>query len=580
MNKTRLSICVFFIVHCSLFIVQCSDQAFAQHIQRRYSRKLSVDVPFYSLIRVLPESSTRNKAADKSQPPFQYAKIRFAPIKILGRFLKAPEVLKEFPRISPTFNRSKLLPKEPVKKAHTGIVVELESAYGIYDTLIGRLQHGTQFKGAHYSMRGHWEKTDGERRNNKEENIAASVKVDWDISKSSTLSLGSSYFQSNIGLPQLQDARKHKKSTLQIGAGLQTNFETHTNLAFMLSGEHASFSDQDDVTFEMNSYGGQLMIKQLWGEKNTLSFHSTGYWDEYDQDEKHFDDRYYGTSVLMNSYVMPDKFAVDTGVQFDYYHSEDLHDTEYLIAPIVTTRFQLFRNTTLYATYHPRLKFPRFTDLYIRKLYTTVNPELRPEKDRHYVESGISQRFGEALSLNIGCFYRESDDILFQIDENHDNILEYEQLGSASFMGIKTNLQMNYREQFVQSITYTYTNYNIFSGQDTDSARANLHGNILTYQPNHQVQASIYWVTPFGLAIDLNGTYISEQFRDRHGEQNRIGKRFFINVELTQKISDNFQVFLLGRNLTDTNTYDIIPILDSEEITSSRLVIGGVRFRF
>jgi hypothetical protein len=457
-------------------------------------------------------------------------------------------------------------------------VLELESAYGIYDTLVGRLQHGTQFKGAHYAMQGHWERTQGAQGHDPEENIAASVKVDWDISKRSTVSLGGSYFQSEIALPQLPGDQTHQKSAIQLTTGLQTNLETNTNVGLVLSGEYAALTDQDNVKYTLNSYGSQLTLKQLWSAKNTLSFHATGYWDRHAKEDDRFEERYYGAGTLLNSYVMYNNFAFDAGIRFDYYHSEDWHDTEYLIAPIVTTRLQLFRNTTLYATYQPHLTVPRFTDLYIRKLYTTVNPALRFEKDRYYVESGLSQTFGEAVSFNVGFFYRESTHSFFQIDANHDNILEYDQLGSASFQGIKANLQMNYREQFVQSITYTYTHSNVLSSQHTGDT---LQDEILPYQPNHQVQASLYWTTPFGMVIECNGTYISEQFRNWHGgERNRIGKRFFVNVEITQKITDNLQVFLLGRNLTDTNTYDIIPILDSEEITSSRLVIGGIRLRF
>ena len=103
---------------------------------------------------------------------------------------------------------------------------------------------------------------------------------------------------------------------------------------------------------------------------------------------------------------------------------------------------------------------------------------------------------------------------------------------------------------------------------------------ILPYQPHHQVHASIYWLTPIGFNIDFNGIYISEQFRNWQPKQNHIGARFFLNIALTQELTDNIQVYLLGRNLTDTNTYDIITILDSSEITSSRLFIGGIRFRF
>lgn len=558
-----------------------TGEAFAQPIQRIFKGRYSSELPFFSLNKFLLSTPAQIEDATRNSTQLQQGKIRFMPGKILSRPLNTLEVSKETPQISRAFNRRKLLPKEPRKKTHTGIIVELESAYGLYDTFIGRFQHGTQFKGAHYYMQGHWEKTDGEYEDRSEENIAARIKVDVDLSKSSTISLNGSYFQSSVDLPQLQDVPQHRKSAIQMMAGWQVNFEGDTDADIQISGEQARFSDQDDATFEMSHYGSQFLIKHLWSTKNTLSLDSTVYWDEYLQEDEHFETRYYETGALVNSFALRNNVAVDTGIQFDYYHSEDLHYTDYLIAPTFTTRFRLLRNTTLYTTYHPRLEFPDFTELYIRKIYTTVNPELHSEKVRHYLESGINQRFGELFSLNIGLFYRESEDILLQIDENNDNILEYAQPGSARFMGIKSNLQMNFAEQFVQNITYTYTTYDLLSWQqfsltDEDPAL----DDILPYQPNHQVQASVYWVTPLGFAIDFNGIYISEQFRNRQANQNRIGKRFFLNVELIQKISDKFQVFLLGRNLTNTDTYDIIPILDSEEITSSRLFIGGARLRF
>lgn len=575
-----VGLCV--LLQCSLSFFCNSEQVSAQQIQRKYYRQKSAsDVPFYGLTRTIPPIFVQGNIEDKTRSPFRYSKLRFAPVKILGKVVNMPEVCKEPPHLFPqTLNRKKPLLKEHITRTSIGAVVELESAYGIYNTFIGRLQHGTQFKGANYSLSGHWEKTDGAQRGDQEENIAASLKVDWDISKSSTVSLKSAYFQSDIALPQLSGNKRHKKSAIQLLAELQVNFDPTIDLSTALSGEQAHFSEHDDVTFAMNSYGGQLHFRYLWSAKNTLSVDSAGYWEEYFQEDEHFENRYYGTSTLLNSVALHDNIALDAGMQFDYYHSEDLPHTEYLIAPVVTTRFHLFRNTTLYVTYHPKLKFPRFTDLYIRKLYTTVNPELYSEKVRHYVESGIKQRFGEALAFNVGFFYHENENVILQIDENSDNILEYAQLGSTDFIGVKANLQMNYLEQFVQNITYTYTKHHIFSGQDIHRLEDDAYNEILPYQPNHKVDASIYWMTPFGLAIDFNGTYISEQYRNRYSDQRLIGKRFFLSVDITQHITDNFQVFLLGRNLTDTNTYDIIPILDSEEITSARLFLGGFRLRF
>lgn len=552
---------------------RCAD---AQSIRRTLLSASPTDLPVLRL-KALP-----GRALAMKVPPFgRPMKLRFAPVRILTVPFSPPPIEKERPHFSRyVHNRRKALLKEPPKKAHTGIMVEIESAYGIHNTFIGRLQHGAQLKGAHYSLQGHWEKTDGEEGRRQEENIAGHATVDADFSKDIAASLESAYSQSEVVLPQLEGQQRHKKSVIEVIAGLHVNFETDTNIDVTFSGEDATFTDHNPLDFSVNRYGNFLSIKHLWTPKNTLSFHAENYWELFFQDEERLDTRYYGTNVFLNSFGIHDIFAVDAGAQLDYYYSKNRQESNILFAPVLTTRLSLFGNTTVYATYQPRLIFPDFSELYIHKLYTLVNPDLHAETLRQTVEVGIQQRLGELVSFNVGVFYKEREDVILQIDANSDNLLEYVQGGAGRFMGVKTNLQMNYREQFVQNLTYTYTNYDEFSWESSAHPEAKISTTVLPYIPNHQVQASLYWALPFGFAIDVNGTYVSEQFRNREADQYQIGKRFFLHVELMQRFSENFQIFLLGRNLTDTNTYDIIPILDSEEITSSRLFVGGLRFRF
>ncbi|GAK57204.1 ferric siderophore receptor, putative, TonB receptor family [Candidatus Vecturithrix granuli] len=564
----------------SLDMLEGHDVLAATTLQPNIKRRNLTPLPFFSFSKSL---SFQSDWARQTNAPVQKAqqKRQFVPGKIIGRLLPPQSVQKELPRLSRSLDRLKYLPAEMRKKLQTGIVLELDSAYGFHHTFIGQLQHGTQFKGANYYMQGHWESTEGEGGGQREEQrITGQIKVDWDVSKQSKFSLNSSYFQSSAALPQPQYANAtHKKSAIELIAGWQWNLETDTDLFLAWTGELANFDDQEKSRFEMNRTGAQLTLKHLWTPKNMLLLDSVGSWEIMYQDDSRIDTCYYYTGTFLNSFAMSDVFAVEAGVKFDYYHSEESSATDYLIAPVFTTRFRLFRNTNLYTTYSPRLLIPDFTDLYIKKLYTVLNPDLHAEKIRHALETGIHQRFGEAVSLNIGLFYQESEAVTLQIDDNRDNLLEYIQPGSARFIGIKTNLQMNFLEQLVQNITYTYTTYKILDWNHVTFSDQFLDEDHLTYQPNHQVQASVYWATPFGLSFDFHGIYISEQYRNGK-PQDRIGKRFFLNMTLTQKITEGFQVYVIGRNLTDTNTYDIIPILDSEEITSSRLFVGGIRIRF
>lgn len=554
-----------------------SGVLYAEQVYTTYPRALSV----YHLRRSVSPFGDRYDPATGETLSLKYSKLHFAPVKIRGGTISPPQLTKELPRLSRTLDPYPPPPEKPLKRSQTGVVIEFESAYGNNNTFIGRLQHGIQFKDAHYFINGHWETTDGIRKENEEETLAAQAKIDIDLPKDSNVALETSYFQSNIALPQLPDHSNHEKSTLNINATYQIDLNPDLTALTRVTFEQARFRDQDRMAFKLNSYRAQLTFKRIWSARNMISLNVAGYWEEFFQDRQHLDNRYYGTATLMNSFALHNFFSVDTGIRYDYFYSEESTDNEYIITPILTTRFHIFQNTALYATYHPRLQFPQFTDLYTRKLYTTVNPELQIEKDRHYFESGIKQRFGETMAVNIGLFYRDSQNFIIQIDANSDNILEYEQLDSVDFMGVRTSIQINYRKHFVQKITYIYAKHHIFSEQRFKSIDDDeLRNQILTYQPDHQVQASLYWKTPFGLTLELNGTYVSEQYRNRSLQEGLIGKRFFLNANITQRLTENIQVFLLGRNLTDINTYDIIPLLDSEEITSSRLIVGGIRLRF
>ncbi len=545
-------------------------------VQRHIVRPSSSELPFLSL-HFQAFSSERGRIA---AAPFRQAKLRFVPGRILGRPVPISFPQKANSVFSSRENRRKRRPREPFKKPHTGIVVELEGGHGNHHTFIGRLQHGTQFKNAHYYLQGHWEKTNGKDRNKHEEILSGQVSFTADISKTVESATHGTYFHSEIELPQFSSRATHKKSAIALITELTTNITPETSASLLLSGERSEFIDHESRSCTMDRYGGQLEIKQHWDTQNTLKFLSKGFLELNQEEGERFDTKYHGTSTLTNVFTLYDTFTLEAGVLFDHYHSQEFQHTRYFIAPIATSRLRFFGNTTLFATYSPHLAIPDFNELYMQRLYTLINQELFAETVRHDFESGIQQRFGDQISLRVSFFYQEREDLLVQADTDHNNLLEYTQPGSASFMGIRANLQMNFLERLVQSTTYTYTRYDVTSLHLPEADADYFQDTILPYQPKHQVQASIYWLTPLGFAIDFNGIYQSEQHRSWQREQNRIGQRFFLNVALIQNITENLQIYLLGRNLIDTDIYDIIPMLDSREITSSQLFIGGVRGRF
>ncbi|MCP4397998.1 MAG: TonB-dependent receptor [bacterium] len=553
-----------------LSLLLCSS-ASAQCIQRNFDKACSDEFPFLSL------QNTRcfdvYRRALSPIPPART--ISFTPGKSGVRPFKTPATLKKTPRLSSRDNRRKLIAGEARKHTHTGIVLALESGYGLYHTFVGRLRHATQFRGAHYSLTGKWESTNGEEEK-QEKILSAHMNVDVDLSKRAIIALDGSYFQSDADLPQLDGTPRHQKSSLELIADLKINPSSESFSSLSVSGEQAVFTDHGKDTYDMKRLGGKWHYRHLLDIKNTLKLSSKGFLEKQFLEQEDLDTRYYSTSSLIDSLALNNAFTVEAGVLFDSYHSSEFQKTETLLAPLASIRFRVLRKTSIYTSYHPQLVFPDFTQLYIRTLYTTVNPGLHAEKLRHDLEAGIQQAFGDSATLKLGMFYQEREDFILQIDRENDNILEYLQADSARLTGFKANLQMNFRERFVQNFSYIYTQYDELSLSGIEDVSQQT---FLPYQPEHHIQASLSWIAPFNFIVDFNGIYVSEQYRNWQ-KQSRIGARVFLNVALTQKLTEHFQVYLSGRNLSDTDIYDMIPFLDSEEITSSRLFIGGLHLRF
>lgn len=580
MQRLMRYVIVFLIVGQELVFRSGLDATvLAQAIDPVSTRLAPLMLPFYPIPRNVSPFEARS-FADRQQVPWLASKLRFFPIRIWNSVVPEPTVSKAFPPAPRLAAQDRYSPSETTSRTTIGLVLDVESAYGSGRTFISRLQHGTQFKGAYYSLNAHWETTDSLSGDNPEGTLSTHLKIDWDLSKTAKVFLESTYLQSHIALPQLPGDAEHEKSALETLASYQVNWGPEVTILGDFSWEHAQFTDHSDVRYTLNNYGTQLTGKYLWGNRNLLSLHVQAAWEEFSEENVEFDDRYYGSATLINSLALHERLSLDAGLRTDYYHAEQGDYTDHLLAPVITTRLQLFPKTSLYTTYHPRIDVPRFTDLYIRQFYTLVNPNIHPGKASQWIESGIKQRFGDAFAVNVNLFYQDVQNGLFQIDANADHLLEYEQIPSVDLLGVRANLQLNYHEQFVQDITYTYTKHHIFSEQHFEDPGEEFRNQILTYLPNHQVQTSLYWNAPFGLSVKLSGVYVSEQYRNRLLEAGLIGKRFFVNAELSQRITKRVQLFLIGRNLTDTNTYDIIPLLNSEEITSARLFAGGIRIRF
>ncbi len=550
------------------FIEPC--QAASNVLQRRFGAPYSSDIPFLAFPRhQYANSDISSDNAASAQ------KILYVPGGIMRGSFTSSVPQKIRPTLSRAVSRRKLRPEDRPPKGNTGITLDLDAGYGNGGTFISRLQHGTQFKGAHYTLSGHVEYTEGSIHPQQEQVLTGEGSFDVDLSKRSELRLNGSYFFSDRELPQFSDQSRQKKSAIQAVAHLRVNPTAESPMTFTFGWEHNTFADYTGQEFFANRYRSALVAKYLWGRNDTVTLQGSGIIEHVNEDEQNSEMTVIADTTLINTFVWRDTLVIEVGGRFAYFHTAEHNDTISLLAPLAKLRVRLGETTTLYATYQPALVTPLFSDLYINTLYASVNSNLYAETMRHAIEFGIQQRFGKAVASNIAAFYQEREHPIALSDENLDYLLSYTQGETAQMFGMKVGVQIHFLEQFVHALSYTYADYGVVSPSEEDA-----YTDVLPYQPHHSIQANLSWLAPQGFEMDISGMYISAQYRNWQNADARIGGRFLVNISFSQMITEWAQVYARVRNLTDTAGYEISPILDNAEVTSSRMLLGGIRLRF
>jgi len=556
---------------CTLGIPPC--HAASSPLQRRFAAPYAAEIPFLAY----PRSPIRTELS--SDEDAQQKRPYLPGNMTRGAFIRDASQ-KTRPVLSRTASRRKLRPEEHLPKEKIGITLDVDAGYGNGSTFISRLQHGTQFKGAHYALAAHWEQTDGTPAPQEEFALNSEVSLDIDLSKQGELRFDGSFFSSDRELSQFSEGSRQKKSAIQAVADLRVNVSTESPLFFTFSWERDTFTDYTGQEFLANHYRGDFTAKYLWGRRDTLTFQGSGIIQDVNEQDQNGEMTVIADTTLTNTFVWRDLVAFELGGRFAYSHAAEQNTTVSQFAPLSTLRLRLGETTTLYATYQTTLVTPLFSDLYIKTLYTTVNSSLSAETMRHIVESGIQQRFGKTTALNVAAFYRERDHLITLSDENLDGLLTYTQEASARFFGLKTGWQIHFLDQFVHTLSYTYTNYEVIDLDALLPSEQTFKTDLIPYQPHHVVEANVSWLAPVGFKMDISGLYVSEQYRNWQDATSTIGGRFLVNMAFSQRVTEWAQFYALIRNLTDTEASEISPFLDYEEVTSSRIFLGGIRLRF
>jgi len=152
----------------------------------------------------------------------------------------------------------------------------------------------------------------------------------------------------------------------------------------------------------------------------------------------------------------------------------------------------------------------------------------------------------------------------------------------ASLLGSKHQIEYDFSATYVTT-AFTTDRYQSLAGEEI-----NIRGNQLPYAPNFFLSSAFTWVTPAGLGVRMNGTYVSSQFGDQlntiepsaNGRTGQIPAYFLLDTNIMyQPKGTNTSFNISAKNLLDQR-YIVSRRPQGVRVGLPRFITAGVDFRF
>ncbi len=248
-----------------------------------------------------------------------------------------------------------------------------------------------------------------------------------------------------------------------------------------------------------------------------------------------------------------EKLILNSGARFDFNSQYGNFNSENLIAAykfpdkleIYGAIDRSFSSPTFGNLYWPEMSYEFMGTTYI---YAS-NPDLKPEQIITY-EAGIKKGF-EKIDEKISIYYKDITDLIKYVDEVSGNTITNKPINIdwAKVFGLELN------------INYTPFDFLTLSGKCDFKLEQNEKINTGTaytlggYEIDSSYRIATLVKLPFSITLGLNGDYVSFN-KDYKGRE--IKSYFVMGGRLTQKINDNFEVYLQIENILDNKDYKVI----------------------
>ena len=243
-------------------------------------------------------------------------------------------------------------------------------------------------------------------------------------------------------------------------------------------------------------------------------------------------------------------------------------DTKDDFNPMIGLNYLFVDSTKVFASAAKKTRFPTLRQLYSSR---SGNRDLEAESTINYT-AGLSRSFSKYAWGEIAFFYHDIHDYIMRTSS--DKTAPYLNAGDIRMYGVEVSSEFYPLEALVLKLGYTYNHA-------TDESSDKVTDKV-AYVPKHTLNMGLQYTVPaIGTRIDLTGlatakvyTQVPTPSSPTQEEMHTAGY-FVLDARLTQKILQNFEVYVAANNLFDTD-YES----ESGYPALGRNIFAGVNVRF
>jgi outer membrane receptor protein involved in Fe transport len=224
-------------------------------------------------------------------------------------------------------------------------------------------------------------------------------------------------------------------------------------------------------------------------------------------------------------------------------------------------------STNLYVSIGKKTRFPTMRNLYADgAIGPQGNPDMREEKTYSF-EFGGKQVLNPKLTFEEALFYNDIKGLILFDNE----IGRFEQYKNARISGVEFSILSQITNNLSGRLSYTFLN--AMNHDSTITIENDFLPDLvytpkeIPYRPKHKIDADITQSFPFGITINLNGSYVSQQFfydkadsnNNRHfvAVKKSLDAFFLLNSKISYDFKKHYQVFMAFENLLNQNYQEL-----------------------